>query len=676
MWRLALTIGLMPLATSAHAAGKPPAIIHEPDFAQQLGGYASSEPGIRLTADPDMTPSGRPSLRIECQGVSGRVTGPAIRMEPTHRSGYLETPEMRNLVYWRVQYGLRAALDQGGYRIRLRILDGDTPYEIPFDYFGGAERIVKGFRCVDRPLCAITTTHPNVRRSGGKRDAELVVYLDDADGTLWLADVRIAQASPGGKGFSAADWDAFETVDGVHYFGAMEVFQPAYAVTDYSSRLIMDTAHKLLRAAGFNMIRFPVYWGDHFGRPEDKILIENSKPDGSGNYDESLERYEQALDCLEYYGYSLMPILRGSPGWTHPQFSNLHGTAGDAADHAPTVEAYGSRYPGPQYATGKHWTYPPDDWKDFRAYAAALVKAGKDRVTVYEVFNEINVSAQASVIGGYKAVGDWVRNFCEVVQAIDPDADVIVGSCDKMLAGLIADGVLECADGVAFHGYTGDLESTRGMVESSGAMKHVWMSEFHGVHPEWVKTVRGQVIWNAFSVMDWEGFANKAKILVLEDAQDRWVHNSAPKGLGDRVAIIQDYHDHGYLSGALESGNLDGLNAPNRIAVDVIYEPEMAYGAAQTVVLRAANPSDRTFHAVHLWPVGFVDNLGFEFEQVREADRFVEVFAPSDMHEIRLELRPRTTLVKAAGIYCIGMVVTNAEGKHTLSWRPLRIIDQ
>jgi hypothetical protein len=100
----------------------------------------------------------------------------------------------------------------------------------------------------------------------------------------------------------------------------------------------------------------------------------------------------------------------------------------------------------------------------------------------------------------------------------------------------------------------------------------------------------------------------------------------------------------------------------------------MVYGSAQTVVLRATNRSATTFHDVCLWPVGFVDNLGFDLRDIRDADVRIAIWAPGERREIRLVVKPRTVRYRAAGTYDIGLAIVNREGKHSLALQPLTVV--
>ena len=116
-------------------------------------------------------------------------------------------------------------------------------------------------------------------------------------------------------------------------------------------------------------------------------------------------------------------------------------------------------------------------------------------------------------------------------------------------------------------------------------------------------------------------------------------------------------------------------NTGDRIKAEVICPRNVQFGSPQTVTLRATNISATTFHDVRLWPVGFVENLGLEFEEIRLADVRIATFPPGQQHEIKLTVKPRATRARAAGIYDIGLAVVNRERKHSMAMAEIRIAD-
>jgi hypothetical protein len=706
--RCAVLAGLLLLLTAAHRAAAqavnpagngagvvdkggqsqsvtPAAVVHVPDFSTDLGGYRTAGPGIALASAPRFKPGKGEVLKVTVAGRSGAVSSPAFVIEPTART--TRAIKGKDLAFWNVRYSLQNKLTRGTCRVRLRILDPEDPYEIGFEHFGGADTVVNGFTCVHKPLCAVVSTHPHKRTAAGGNKAELRLMFDDAQGEVLFSDVRIVTATPGGAGFTDGEWNAFETGDSLHYTGvAGNLFQPEYAPQapgGYASRLVMDSAHKLFRAGGFNLVRLFTYWNDrnaHYPAVHDQAIIWNSDPaGGSGNYEASLNQLLENIDNVAYYGLRTQLCLRGSPDWSHPRHRNNHDKAlreGPAPFANPgNHNGVGDPYPGPHYVHDRHWLYPPDDWKMWRAFAAQLAAKLKGRGLLYEVMNEIDMPDQDALIGGYKAYALWFKNFYETVKPIDPEATVLVADAGKMLPALIAEGVLQYADGVAFHLYSGELSSVRAMVQSAGRKTHLYMSEYMKMKAPYDPALclknmtRQQVLWNAFSTMNYRPFS---KILTLAGADGQPVYGDKPAGWGDRICLTTNYNDWGTYNGVLLPGDREG-NGGDRIRAEVLCEPQMTCASVQTVTLRATNLSQTTFHDVCLWPVGFVENLGFDRDCIRAADVRLTTFAPGQTHTITLRVKPCATRYPAAGVYEIGLAIVNREAKHSLALKPLTL---
>ena len=663
------------------------AVVHAPDFSADCGGYRASGKGIMLAPSAQTVSGTGSSLKVTLSGGSGTVSSSAFAVIPTART--TRAVKGKDLAFWQVRYALKTKLTRGICRVRLRILDPNDPYEIGFEHFGGDDAVVKGFTCVHKPLCAIVSTHPHKRKAAGISRAELVLAFDDAQGEVWFGDFQITVAEPGGTGFSGSEWNAFETGDGIHYTGvAGNLFQPEYAPEapgGYASPLVMDSAHKLFRVGGFNMIRLFTYWNDgnaHYPAAQHQAVIWNSDPDGgTGDYEASLNTLRDGVDNLAYYGLRTQLCLRGSPDWSHPGHRNNCAEDHERADRFANPgdpNGVGDPYPGPYYVQDRHWLYPPDDWHTWRDFAAQLAAKLKGRGVLYEIMNELDMPDQDALIGGYKAYALWLKHFYETVKPIDPAATVLLADAGKLLPALLAEGSLQDADGVAFHLYSGDLGSVRAMVQSSGCKRHLYMSEYMRMGAPYdpalqIKdSTRQQVLWNAFSTLDFRHFS---KILELVGADGNPVYGDKPAGWGDRVCLTTNYTDWGVYNGTLLPDDREG-NGGDRIRAEVFCEPRMGTTSAQTVTLRATNLSRTTFHDVRLWPIGFVENLGFDLDAMRSADVSLAAFSPGETREIRLCVKPRTTRYPAAGIYDIGLAIVNRETKHALALKPVTLLQQ
>ncbi len=528
--------------------------IFAPDHSVDAAGFESLESGVKIFT----TKKGEQSvLEIRSEKGKYRIRSPKFMLKPNYKIG----ARQNNLLYLGVTCRVAGEGNLGSVSLSLKIFDKDTSYIISLENFAGNIRREGKSLFISKPLCAVTTTHPNLRWAHGTRPARLILDFEKAPRRVTINELKISRRNPGNPGFSSKEWDRFESGDGVHYWITMcQGMQPMYALSkDYASPLLMDSSFKLLRAAGWNMNREWITWGPNFRKKFDtrpEILNQNPEvKSGAGNadYRKSITEVVNMVDRLAYYGFSSMICIQGSPDWTHPAHQGVGTHKG--FENRSVVNGLGKTYPGPHYASpeaiGGHWLYPPDDWKDWRDLAVALGGALKGRQVVYEIINEINVAKQGAVVGGYKAVLLWTKHFREAVKTVDPQCQVLAGACDKMLAGLVADGVMKCCDGVAYHNYTGNLEHTRGIVESSGVKKHIWMNEHHGLHPELRKKVRGQGKWTTFSVFRSKNGLNDHPIIVLRDSKDQQVQADAPRGKGDRVDIAGEYVQSGRSGGGL-----------------------------------------------------------------------------------------------------------------------------
>jgi hypothetical protein len=664
--------------------------VHIPDFSQNFGGYVSQGSGISLSYDINAVCEGKGSLRIECTNAMGTVKSSYFTITAVIKNGTAAVD--KNLAFWNVAYAVKKSEDfTGTFRIAARILDDKNfihpddplynqigePFDIPFVNYGGEDIEVDGFTKYVRPFCTLPTTHPNNRRTGGNNLVEFTIYLFDATGDLWLSGVEIKTEEPFKGDFTEAKWNEFETSKGQTFLGFQGCEQqPSYAtIPDAVSPLIMDSAYKLFRAAGFNQSRFDVRWDDDLARNELSLILETTTSGGIIVY-EGFEEIHQALDTLKHYGISAQIIVRGTPDWTHPAHCNSKLDCPRSGFSNPgNHNGLGDPYPGPHYCDpyANHWTYPPDYWNDYREFARQLTTELKGKVECYEIFNEINVAGQDCLVGGYIAAARFVEHFAQVAKENDPNADVIVGCGDKMLAGVVAEGTLKYADGLAYHGYTGDLLGTRAIVQSCGEKKHIWMSEYRDIMPDIWGRVRQASYWNVFSLSAWK-VRDDAKIIVVVDSQGNWIDTTHPKGLGDRLKVVQDYTAYGQMSGALNPDDLAGAGT-DRIHATVIASEKIGYGLSTEIKLQAYNNTETTFHNVKLWPVGFVDNLGFELNMIREAERVITEFAPGARETITLKVKPCKTIYQAAGTYDIGLVVVSDEGKHSLALQDVEIMN-
>ncbi|PPG53169.1 hypothetical protein C5C24_02930 [Rathayibacter sp. AY2B3] len=136
--------------------------------------------------------------------------------------------------------------------------------------------------------------------------------------------------------------------------------------------------------------------------------------------------------------------------------------------------------------------YPPRSNADFAAYAAATVARYKDRVHVWEVWNEPNTDYYwrgGATAGQY---GEMLKAAYTAIKAVDPTATVLVGGLDQFsdpfMAGVLAAGAGDSFDGLAIHTYTVDgapetgaiptyLDAAQNFLARSAPGRSLWITE-------------------------------------------------------------------------------------------------------------------------------------------------------------------------------------------------------
>ncbi|QHC57211.1 cellulase family glycosylhydrolase [Rathayibacter sp. VKM Ac-2760] len=100
--------------------------------------------------------------------------------------------------------------------------------------------------------------------------------------------------------------------------------------------------------------------------------------------------------------------------------------------------------------------YPPSDTAAFAAYAAATVERYKDRVHVWEVWNEPNTDYYWRG-GTAQQYGALLKAAYTAIKAADPTATVLVGGLDQFsdpfMQGVLDAGAGDSYDGLAIHTY-------------------------------------------------------------------------------------------------------------------------------------------------------------------------------------------------------------------------------
>ncbi len=136
--------------------------------------------------------------------------------------------------------------------------------------------------------------------------------------------------------------------------------------------------------------------------------------------------------------------------------------------------------------------YPPADNADFAAYAAATVARYKDRVRVWEVWNEPNTEYYWRGGATAQQYGALLKATYTAIKAVDPTATVLVGGLDQFsdpfMQGVLAAGAGDSYDALAIHLYTIDgapetgaiptyLDAAQAFLNRNAPGRGLWITE-------------------------------------------------------------------------------------------------------------------------------------------------------------------------------------------------------
>ena len=175
--------------------------------------------------------------------------------------------------------------------------------------------------------------------------------------------------------------------------------------------------------------------------------------------------FDQAVEVARAHNVSILGRLEFTAGW---------------ASSAPSSAPAGDR----QF-------YPPQNMADFADYARAVVRRYKDRVKVWEIWNEENSAIFWKPTPSASKYASMLKAAYAAIKAEDPTATVVLGGLvgfDKpFLDGLVAAGAWSSFDALAIHTYVAPqpetsmivswLNNARAYVAKKGA-KPIWVTEF------------------------------------------------------------------------------------------------------------------------------------------------------------------------------------------------------
>jgi hypothetical protein len=176
-------------------------------------------------------------------------------------------------------------------------------------------------------------------------------------------------------------------------------------------------------------------------------------------------KFDQAVEVARAHNVSLLGRLEYSASW-----------ASSAPGSVPAAD---------------RGLYPPVSNADFAAYATAVVHRYKDRVHVWEIWNEENSAIFWRPAPSASAYANLLKVAYAAIKAEDPSATVVMGGTagfDRpFMDGIVAAGAWSSFDALAIHTYVAPqpdssmmetwLDYARAYLDTKGT-KPLWITEF------------------------------------------------------------------------------------------------------------------------------------------------------------------------------------------------------
>ena len=108
--------------------------------------------------------------------------------------------------------------------------------------------------------------------------------------------------------------------------------------------------------------------------------------------------------------------------------------------------------------------FPPTKSSDYAAYVSAVVARYKDRVHVWEIWNEPNSASYWKPAPNPAAYADMLKETYAAIKAVDPKATVLIGGLvgfsDSYMQSVLSNGAGGSFDGLAIHTYSNAAPET------------------------------------------------------------------------------------------------------------------------------------------------------------------------------------------------------------------------
>lgn len=242
-----------------------------------------------------------------------------------------------------------------------------------------------------------------------------------------------------------------------------------YDIALYGGRTglaVVEEDFKAIKELGVDHLRVSFSWSNYEPEPDQF---------------RHLDWLHDFVDLAEAYGITLMPYLCYAPYWA---------------------------------TTDRTWNGTPKDYDDWYDFVYRMVSEFKDKIHIWEIWNEEDISQWWS--GGIREYGRLLEVGARAVRDADPDATILMGGLtkpDAFFVRLILDGygLADAFDVLPIHNYSESWNPIR-MEDYITS----WGTRFDDVRDVLDRYGRGQPIWIneiGYPTIDWRTEEHQANFI-------------------------------------------------------------------------------------------------------------------------------------------------------------------
>ncbi len=471
--------------------------------------------------------------------------------------------------------------------------------------------------------------------------SKFIIELNQFEGDTYLGDISINKYQ-----MSPAVEEAWRQTGPMEYGALPWVFPKQYDNPGNQAKIIRDNVHKYNYLVGIRKMELNVYWGGG-ANPNPSHGTEGWEPGEAPVFERTedvyeFEQLENMLNDIESYGFQAgICSVAGLPDWEF------------------TIT-------------------------DYRQFVTDLVTHFKDRIDTWRAFCEVDNTMWMEEFEVY------LQNFYTTAKAADPTCTVLCPRVGVWLPFLLRKGYGNYMDGVTCHPFPGRAGNAYWTVYrmrqyqygliSAGLKKPVYNAQMGygagwgwpgpgGQRNEQIKADRIRETWPELEEIT---PASYYYACVMGDRWYGWVRSHPdsyvyePFGCHERIIPQPALYAMAEVSGSL------GDNSPVDVEIAFTTDLPIAKGESMQVTLTARNTSPDPVE-IKFWPVGFMENLGALYEQIKTYD-WTGTLAPGQSHSAVITVTPNNKR-EVVGRYPVGLIVITPEGTENAFLEKDIIID-